>query len=88
MEKVSKFCNRSVKPWLQDNDIEIYSRYKEKKSVAAERFLKTLKNKNYKYLTSVLKNVSINNLANIVDKYSNTYHITIKMKPVDVIAVT
>ena len=54
------------------------------KSVIAERFIRTLKNKIYKRMTSILKNVYIDNLEDIVNKYNNTYHSIIKMKPVDV----
>ena len=54
------------------------------KSVAAERFIRTLKTKIYKYTTSVSKNVYINKLHDIVNEYNNTYHRTNKMKPVDV----
>ena len=62
----------------------MYSIHKEGKSVVVERFIRTLKNKIYKYMTSALKNVYINKLDDIVDEYNNTYHRTIKMKPVDV----
>ena len=54
------------------------------KSVVAERFIRTLKSKIYKYMTSVSKNVYIDKLDDIVDEYYNTYHTTIKMKPIDV----
>ena len=54
------------------------------KSVVAERFIRTLKSKIYKYLTSISKNLYIDKLDDIVDEYSNTYHTTIKMKPIDV----
>ena len=73
-----------MKSLLQDKDIEIYSTHNEGKSVVAERFIRTLKNKIYKHMTSVYKNVYIDILADIVNKYNNTYHSTIKMKPVDV----
>ena len=53
-------------------------------SVVTERFIKTLKNKIQKYMTSISKNVYIDKLDEIVHKYNNTYHRTIKMKPVDV----
>ena len=56
----------------------------EGKSVAAERFIRTLKTKIYKYMTSISKNVYIDKLDDIVNEYNNTYHRTIKMKPVDV----
>ena len=62
----------------------MYSTYNEGKSVAAERFIRILKNKICKYMTSVSKNVYIDKLDDIVNKYNNTYHSTIKMKPVDV----
>ena len=62
----------------------MYSKHNEGKSVVAERFIRTLKNKIYKYMTSVSKNVYIDKLDDIVNKYKNTYHITIKMKPVHV----
>ena len=61
----------------------MYSIHNERKSVAAERFIRTLKNKIDKYLTSISKNVYIDKLDDIVNKY-NTYHRTIKMEPVDV----
>ena len=62
----------------------MYLIHNEGKSAVAERFIKTLKTKTYKYTTSVSKNVSINKLDDIVDEYNNTYYTTIKMKPVDV----
>ena len=61
----------------------MYLMHNEGKSVAAERFIKTLKNI-YKYMTSISKNVYIDKLDNIVNKYNNTFQSTIKMKPVDV----
>ena len=62
----------------------MYSTNNEGKSVAAERFIRTLKSKIYKYMTSISKNVYIDKLGDIVDKFNNTYHTTIKMKPTDV----
>ena len=84
VDKGSEFCNNSFKKWLKDNDIEIYSIHNEEKSVVAERFIRTLTTKIYKYMTLVFKNVYIDKLDDIVDEYNNTYHRTIKMKPVDV----
>ena len=49
----------------------------------AERFIRTLKSKFYKYMNSILKNAYIDKLDDIVNKYNNTPHRTIKMKPVD-----
>ena len=62
----------------------MYSTNNERKYVAAERFIRTLINKIYKHITAVSKNVYIDRLDDIVDEYNNTYHRTIKMKPVDV----
>ena len=70
--------------WLQDNDIVMYSTNNEGKSVVAERFIRTLKSKIYKYMTSISKNAYIDKLDNMVNEYNNTYHATIKMKPIDV----
>ena len=84
VDKGSEFYNAYFKKWLRDNDIVMYSTYNEGKSVVAERFIKTLKSKIYKYMTSISKNVYINKLSDIVNEYNNTYHTTIKMKPIDV----
>ena len=62
----------------------MYSTHKEGKSVVAERFIRTLKNKIYKYMISISKNVYIDKLDDIVNEYTNTYHTTINMKPIDV----
>ena len=83
VDKGSEFHNSSFKKWLKDNNIEMYSINNEGKSVAAERFIRTLTTKIYKYMTSISKNVYINKLDDTVNEYSNTYHRTIKMKPVD-----
>ena len=58
----------------------MYSAHNEEKPVIAERFIRTLKNKLYKYMTSISKKVYIDKLNDIVNKYNNTYHSTIKMK--------
>ena len=62
----------------------MYSTHNEGKSVVAERFIRTLKNKIYKHMTANSKNVYFNVLNDIVDKYNNAYHKRIKMKPIDV----
>ena len=69
---------------VEDNDIVMYSTNNEGKLVVAERFIRTLKSKIYKYMTSISKNVYIGKLNVIVNKYNNTYHTTIKMKPINV----
>ena len=84
VDKGSEFYNRSMKSWLEKNDIEMYLRHNEGKPVITGRFIRTLKNKIYKYMNLLLKNVYIAKLDDIVNKYNNTYHSTIKMKPVDV----
>ena len=83
MDKGSEFYNRSVKSWLQDSDLEMYSRHSDGKSVVAKIFIRMLKHRIYKY-TFVSKNVYIDKLDDIVNKLNNTYHRTIKMKPVDI----
>ena len=62
----------------------MYSTHNEGKSVVAKRFIRTLKSKIYKYMTSISKNEYIDKLDDIVDEYNNTYHTTIKMEPMDV----
>ena len=84
VDKGSEFYNASFKKWLRDNDIVMYSTNNEGKSVVAERFIRTLKSKIHKHMTSISKNVYIDKLDDIVDEYNNTYHTTIKMKPIDV----
>ena len=84
VDKGSEFYNNSFKKWLKDNDIEMYSIHNEGKSVVAEIFIRTLKTKIYKYVTSLSKNVYINKLNGIVNEYNNKNHRKIKMKPVDV----
>ena len=84
VDKGSEFYNASFKKWLQDNDIVMYSTNNEGKSVVVERFIRTLKSKIYKHMTSISKYVYIDKLNAIVNKYNNAYHTTIKMKPIDV----
>ena len=66
VDKGSEFYNSSFEKWLKDNDIEIYSIHNEGKLVIAERFIRTLKNKIDKYMSSISKNVYIYKLYNIV----------------------
>ena len=75
VDQSSKFCNKSMKSWLlRDKGFEVYSTH----------LFRTLKNKVYNYMIAVSKNVYIDKLDEIIDKYKNIYHRTIKMKPVDV----
>ena len=84
VDKGSELYNNSFQKWLKDNDIEMYWIHNKGKSVVAEKFIRTLKTKIYKYTTLVSKNVYIDKLDDIVGEYNNTYHRTIKMKSVDV----
>ena len=84
IDKGSECYNRSMKSWLQDNDIETYSTHNEGKPVVDERFIRKLKNKTFKYMILVSKNLYIDELADLVNKNNNTYHSTIKIKPVEV----
>ena len=68
---------------MLDIDTEMHSTHNGEKSIVSERFIKTLKIKIYKHMTLVSENVYIGKLDHIVNKYNNTYHGTIKMKPVD-----
>ena len=63
-----------IKSWLQDNNTEMCSVHIEGKSVFALRFSRALKNKIYKYMISISKNVNIDKLDDIVNEYSNTYN--------------
>ena len=80
----SEFYNNKLKKFLKENDIEMYSTHNEGKSVVAERFIKTLKNKIYKHMTTIGESVYFNDLDDIVKKYNNTVHSSITMKPKDV----
>ena len=62
----------------------MYSTFNEGKSVVAERFIRTLKNKIFKHMSTISKNVYIDVLNDIVNKYNNTVHRTIKIKTIDV----
>ena len=84
IDKGREFNNNFFKKWLRDNDIEIYSIHNEGKSVASKKFIRTLKTKIYKYMTSISKSVYIDKLDDILNEYNNTYHRTIKIKRVDV----
>ena len=82
VDQRGEFYDNAFKKWLSDNDITMYSN--EGKSVIAETFIRTLKNKLYTHMTATGKNVYYDVLDDIVNKYNNTKHSTIKMKPIDV----
>ena len=74
VDQGSEFYNNNFKKWLSDNNIIMYSTYNEGKSVVAERFIRTLKNKLYKHMTATGKNVYYDVLDDVVNKYNNTKH--------------
>ena len=84
VDEGSEFCNQSFKDFLKINNIEMYLTFNGGKSVVAERFIRTLKNKILKHMTAISKNVYFDVLDDIVNKYNNTIHRTIKMKSIDV----
>ena len=84
VDQGSEFYNKSLKKILKKNNIEMYSTYNEGKSIVAERFIKTLKNIIFKHMTAISKNVYFDVLNDIVDKYNNTVHRTIRMKAIKV----
>ena len=84
VDQGGEFYNKLFKGFLKINNTEIYSTYNEGKAVVVERFIRTLKNKIFKHMTAVSKNVDFDVLDDIVDKYNNTVHRSIKMKPIEV----
>ena len=78
VDKGNEFYNRSMKSWLEKSDLEMYSTHHEGKSVVAERFIRTIKNKIYKHMTSISKHVCIEKLDDIVNEYNNTKHVQYK----------
>ena len=84
VDQGGQFYKYVFEKWLSDNDIIMYSTYNEGKSVVAETFIRTLKNKLYKHMTATGKNVYYGVLDDVVNKYNNTKHSTIEMKPIDV----
>ena len=86
VDQGGEFYNKLFKRFFKINNIEMYSPYNEGKYVVAEIFIRTLKNKIFKHMTAVSKNVYFDVLDDIVNKYNNTVHRTIKMKPIDVIS--
>ena len=84
VDQGSEFYNHVFKRWLSRNNIIMYSTYIEGKSVVAEKCIRTLKNKLYKHMTASGKNVYYDVLDDVLNKYNNTKHSAIKMKPIDV----
>ena len=72
VDKGIEFYNNSSKKWLKDSDIEMYLTHNGGKYVVAERFIRTLKTKTCKYITSLSKNVSVDKLDDKINEYNNT----------------
>ena len=72
VDQGTEFYNKFFKKWLKDNNIEMYTTRNEEKPFVAEGFIRTLKNRIYKHLTAISKNVYFDVLNDIVDKYNNT----------------
>ena len=79
-----EFYNKLLKRFLRINTFEIYSTCNKVKHVAAERFIRTLKNKIFRHMAAVSKNIYFDGLDDIVIKYNNIVHRTKKMKPIGV----
>ena len=73
VDKGGEFYNRSMKSWLQKNDIEMYSTHNEGKCIVADWFFRILKNKIYEYMTLISKIVYIDKLDDIVNKCNNIH---------------
>ena len=86
VDQGGEFYNKLFKRFLKINSIQMYSTYNEGKSDVAERYIRTLKNKIFKHMTAVSKNFYFGVLDNIFNKYNNTVHRKIKMKPIVVMS--
>ena len=84
VDQGGELYNNLFKRFLKINNIEMYSTYNEEKSVVGEKFIRTLKNKIFRHMTTVSKNVYFDVLDDIVNKYNSTVHRTIKIKPIGV----
>ena len=78
VDQGSEFYNSPFKTFLKTNNIEIYSTYNEGKSLVAERFIRTLKNKIFKHMTAISKNVCFDMLDHIVNIYNDIGYGTVK----------
>ena len=83
VDQGGEFCHKLFKRLWKNNNIEIYSTCNEGKSVAAERFITTLKNKLFMHMTVVSKNIYFDVLDDIVNNYNNPVDRTIKMRESD-----
>ena len=84
VDQGSEFYHNPFKDFLIINNIEMYPTYNEGKSVVVERLIRTLKEKIFKQMSAISKNVYFDVLDDFVNKYNNLVHKTTKMKPIDV----
>ena len=84
VDQGGEFYNTLFRRFLKINNIEMYSAYNDRKSDVAERFIRTLKSEIFKHVTAISENVYFEVLDDIVGKYNNTVHRSIKIKPIDV----
>ena len=84
VDEGSEFYNNSFKYFLKINNIEMYSTCNEGKSVAAEKFIRALKNRIFKHMAAISKNLYFEVLDDNVNKYNKTVHKTVKIKLIDV----
>ena len=84
VDQGSQFYNKSFKDFLKINNIKCIQHTMKENSLMMKDFFRTLKNKIFKHMTAISKNVYYDVLNDIVDKYNNTVHRTIKMKPIEV----
>ena len=68
---------------VKEYDKEMHSTNNERKRVVAKRFIRTLNNKIYKYMTPISKRMYIYKLHDTANQYNHTYYRTIKIKPFD-----
>ena len=86
VNKGSEIYNNPFKDFLKMNNPELYSTFKEGKSVTAERFIRTVQNKIFKHMTVISKNIYFDMLDDIVNKYNNVVHGAIKRKAIEFIS--
>ena len=84
VDQGSEFYKNAFKDFLKINSIETYSTYNEGRSVVAKGFIRTLKSKICKHMTAIQTNIYFDMLDDIINKYNNAVHRTIKMNPIDI----
>ena len=83
-DKGKEFLNTKVHKFLQENNVQLFTTESDKKASIAERFNRTMKGRTYKYFTANNTYRYVDVLQSLIDGYNNTYHRSIKMKPINV----